>query len=112
VRDPTSTRFKPGVSGNPRGRPKGARNRLGEDFLEALQADFAEHGKATIEKVRNNYPQAYLKVIASIVPREISADDNALSTIGDDVLDAMIELLRDRIAPPASNDGGEFPDRS
>jgi hypothetical protein len=25
--------FKPGQSGNPRGRPRGARNKLGEDFL-------------------------------------------------------------------------------
>ena len=32
--------FKPGQSGNPKGRPKGARNRLGTQFLEALEADF------------------------------------------------------------------------
>jgi hypothetical protein len=29
--------FKPGQSGNPKGRPKGARNRLGTQFLEALE---------------------------------------------------------------------------
>ena len=28
--------FKPGQSGNPRGRPRGARNRLGEEFLAEL----------------------------------------------------------------------------
>ena len=27
--------FKPGQSGNPKGRPKGARNRLGTQFLKA-----------------------------------------------------------------------------
>ena len=39
-----ATQFKPGQSGNPKGRPKGARNRLGTQFLEALEADFKQHG--------------------------------------------------------------------
>ena len=35
------TQFK---KGNP-GRPKGARNKFGEDFISALKEDFNEHGK-------------------------------------------------------------------
>ena len=38
-------RFQPR---NP-GRPKGSRNKLGEDFIAALAADFAEHGKCVIQ---------------------------------------------------------------
>ena len=30
------TRFKPGQSGNPAGRPKGSRNRVSEKLLETL----------------------------------------------------------------------------
>ena len=40
--------FRPGQSGNPKGRPVGARSKLGEAFLEALQDDFATHGAAVI----------------------------------------------------------------
>jgi hypothetical protein len=47
-----ATQFKPGESGNPKGRPKGARNRLGTKFLEALEADFNKHGAQAIEQVR------------------------------------------------------------
>lgn len=52
------------------GRPKGARNKLGEDFIKALQEDFEENGKVAIATVRAEKPDAYLKVIASILPKQ------------------------------------------
>src|SRR5262245_37002540 len=66
------TRFKPGQSGNPSGRPKGARSRLGEQFIQALVDDFDEHGDAVIKVVRARDPVAYLKVIKDILPREVT----------------------------------------
>lgn len=74
---PVEHRFKPG---NP-GRPKGARNKLGEDFLKALQADFEQHGVEAIAEVRENKPDQYLKVIASILPKEIDLGDNAMAAL-------------------------------
>jgi uncharacterized protein DUF5681 len=65
------TRFKPGQSGNLAGRPKGARSRLGEKFIETLAADFEEHGEEVIEKVRSRDPVQYTKIISSILPREV-----------------------------------------
>src|SRR3954453_1707827 len=43
--------FRPGQSGNPRGRPRGARNRLSEDFLAELYNSFEANGRAAIERV-------------------------------------------------------------
>src|SRR6185437_4393246 len=60
--------WKPGQSGNPAGRAKGSRNKLGEAFIEAMHADFMEHGTQVIETVRVEKPDQYLKVIASILP--------------------------------------------
>ncbi len=65
------TRIKAGEVRNPRGRPKGARHKLGEEFLQKLQADFAANGKQVIETVRTEKPDVYLKVVASILPKEI-----------------------------------------
>lgn len=64
------TPWKPGQSGNPAGRPKGARNKLGEAFLEAMASDFEVNGQEAIERVREERPQDYLKIIASILPRQ------------------------------------------
>jgi hypothetical protein len=49
------------------GRPRGARNKLGEAFLHDLHADWEKHGRSVIERVRRDDPSAYLRVMASVV---------------------------------------------
>ena len=48
--------WKPGESGNPAGRPKGSRNKLSEEFVAEVYADWCEHGAAAIETVRERDP--------------------------------------------------------
>ena len=67
----TKNLFKPGQSGNPAGRPKGARNKLGERFLNELERDFREYGASAIAEVRETKPDVYLKVVAQIVPKQM-----------------------------------------
>lgn len=69
------TRFKPGQSGNPAGKPKGARHKLGQDFIRVLAEDFATHGKSVIELLRKENPAAYAKTIAGILPKVIEVED-------------------------------------
>jgi len=71
-------RFQPGQSGNPGGRPKGARHKLGEAFLLALQKDFEQHGEETIATVRDKKPDQYLKVVASILPKELELSEDTV----------------------------------
>jgi len=62
-----------GVSGNPAGRPRGSRSKLSEGFLEALNADFEQHGAGVIAKVRAEKPDIYLKVVANLTPARLEA---------------------------------------
>lgn len=66
--------WKPGQSGNPAGRPKGSRNKLGEEFIRALYEDFTAHGIDVIRTVREEKPDVYLKVVASLMPVEINGE--------------------------------------
>jgi Family of unknown function (DUF5681) len=62
--------FKPGQSGNPKGRPRGSRNKLAEAALRELCADFEGHGMAAIVRCREERPDIYLRIVASLLPKQ------------------------------------------
>lgn len=93
-------KFKPGQVANPNGRPKGARNKLGEAFIDALHDDFVENGVAAIQTVRSEKPDQYLKVIASLLPKDVNLNINdQYGEMSDDELIDRIRQLDATIAP-------------
>src|SRR6516164_3429750 len=99
---PSAPQWQPGQSGNPKGRPIGSRNKLNEKFILALHDDFAKHGPAVIAEVRQKRPEMYLKVIASILPRELHFKSaNTFDGISDEELNDTLESIRRVIAARA-----------
>ena len=91
LRKPDGT-FAPGWKGG--GRPPGARAKLSELALRALGDDFRVHGPSVIEKVRQENPTDYLRIVASLCPRELHVERRSpFAELSDDELRLLEEHL-------------------
>lgn len=98
-----SGKFAPGNLG----KPKGARTKLGEMFLKALRDDFEENGVKAIQKVRDERPQDYLRVIASLMPKDLNLNVNNLDAATDDELVQRLRDLESVIRPFLGVEGSD-----
>lgn len=96
--------FAPGNPGSP-GRPKGSRNKLGEAFIADLHEVWKAKGKAAIERVVEERPQDFLKVVASLQPKQIEIKEDAFGDLTDEQLAAIISAARSTIG--VSGESGE-----
>jgi hypothetical protein len=91
-------RFQKGnnASNGKGGRPLGSRTRLCKALLEDLADDWREGGRAAVKMMRIERPAEYVRVMCSILPKELLFETGAVSELGDDELDHTITMLRER----------------
>ena len=85
-----TAQFKKGQGG----RVKGARNRLSMAFVEALAKEFSEFGPEAIRICRIERPTEFIKIVASVLPKEFELTDSRLTEITDEELDRLLEVAR------------------
>lgn len=85
--------FLPGQSGNPNGRPKGSRNKLTEAFLSDFLGAWNENGKAALLKVASEDPSTFVRVAASLMPKEMKIDHSVI-----DLTDEQLEFRARELA--------------
>jgi hypothetical protein len=91
-------RFEKGnnASGGKGGRPLGSRTKLCKRLLEDLFADWQEGGIAALKMMRIERPAEYCRLMASILPKELLFETGSVTELGDEELDQMITMLRER----------------
>jgi hypothetical protein len=65
-------------------------------FLKALADDFETNGAAAIEKVRTEDPSTYIRVLASLQPKEIELH-RPLDDMTDERLVEVIQFVEDAL---------------
>jgi|TARA_R110000744_G_scaffold9849_2_gene31240 hypothetical protein len=64
-------KFKKGESGNPEGKPKGAKNIItkeGREIFMLVMKGEVEHIKDNLELLREDSPEKYLKALSALFP--------------------------------------------
>lgn len=92
--------FKKGTGG----RVPGSRNKLQKVFVDELAKDFEENGAGAIRIVRVEKPAEYLRIVASVLPKELLVAEASLGDLSDEeILEALAEIRKAKASVVVGN---------
>ncbi|CAN7676786.1 hypothetical protein [Mesorhizobium sp. LjNodule214] len=100
---------KPKATAAVSSRPKRPKKTLGDDFVAAVRADFKTHGAGVIAAVRADKPDQYLKIVLSVLPKDLHVNINELDALNDDEIRSRIRGLEAVLKPFLDRPGLERP---
>jgi len=72
---------------------------LAEDFVAALYDDFRDHGAAAIAACRAEKPDVYVRVIANLLPKDMTLKVQQLEDLTDEQLMRKLAVLIETAKP-------------
>ena len=103
VRKQRGRPFVKGQSGNPAGRPIGARNKVSALFMENVYDQWQKYGIEALKKAAQEEPMQFCKMMAGLVPKET----NNTTDIQVSFLDALKRISSDEPAIDVEFEDGE-----
>ena len=108
-RSRAETQFKPGQSGNPKGRPRSSKHKLNDEFLYQLSESWAEGGRDVLRRVMQEQPVEYLKMMTKLIIAWDIGDEPerpTLDALSDEDLELLEQFLRWKAALPSALERG------
>ena len=98
VTSPGPSRARGNIAGN----AQRTRHLFSKAFVEALLEDFREWGAEAIVRVRTETPAAYLRVCATLIPKELKLTDSQyVKSLSDEQIEQAIEAIQTMLAARA-----------
>jgi hypothetical protein len=88
------------------GRPLGSHNKFGTAFVADLYADWRVHGPEVIKKVRDKTPAAYLRIVGSLMPKQLEIKDDAFEGLTDEQLAGIIAYVNNALGVAQDDEDG------
>ena len=100
--------FQPGQVANPKGRPKGTRNKVATAFFDNLYAIWEEQGEAVLRRAAFEKPMEFAAMVAKLMPAklEISTPTQGLT---DERFQELMELAERQLALSAEGANASVP---
>src|SRR3974377_1432979 len=89
--------YKPGQSGNPKGRPKGSRNKLSEEFFRDLCDAWQAFGEPALMTAALTHPLEFVRMVAQLMPKDVEATvtNTRAERMSSSELRSLIDRYRD-----------------
>jgi hypothetical protein len=85
--------WQPGQSGNPAGRPKGAKSKFIEDFWRDLYQTWQEGGVDALKRMMRDMPDKFVTVAAGKIPQEVELTSNTYVIVAPEPCSSTQEWL-------------------